>query len=464
MHPSPAVCLFCLIAFSALGRAEPPAPNFEWVATGGGAKSDKTRGVNADRDGNVYFTGEISENGKPGDVSDGQFGDHTLKAVGAPDFVVGKLDAHGHYLWVRLLGGSLSDRGYGVAPDAEGNVYATGAFQSTDLVVNGAPLPNAGDYDIFVVKYDRDGNLLWIKTAGGKGYDYGHGIAVDAHGNAYVTGAVVGDCAFGETRIPNDPGAHLFCAKYAPDGKLLWVKVSTGKAWSSGGNIAVDGAGNAIVAGSTSSVGALGGKPLNHPTPGSDTLLAKFTPDGEVAWISQGTGGAGVTLDAVVADADGRLWASGVIKGKAVFGEETFATAGGKNAFTLMQLYTPEGKLLWTRVGQTSGLALGLGVATDGRGHGFLTGEFTETLTLSGATLPSRGSVDIYVASFDESGALDWITQAGGKSVDSAYSIAWDPAGALIIGGACAAPTDFGDQHVQKTNGVDLYVAKLRVK
>jgi len=103
-------------------------------------------------------------------------------------------------------------------------------------------------------------------------------------------------------------------------------------------------------------------------------------------------------------------------------------------------------------------------VATDGRGHGFLTGEFTETLTLSGATLPSRGSVDIYVAGFDESGALDWITQAGGKSVDSAYSIAWDPAGALIIGGACAAPTDFGDQHVQKTNGVDLYVAKLRVK
>ena len=36
--------------------------------------------------------------------------------------------------------------------------------------------------------------LLWIKTAGGKGYDYGHGIAVDAHGNAYVTGSVVGFC------------------------------------------------------------------------------------------------------------------------------------------------------------------------------------------------------------------------------------------------------------------------------
>jgi hypothetical protein len=103
-------------------------------------------------------------------------------------------------------------------------------------------------------------------------------------------------------------------------------------------------------------------------------------------------------------------------------------------------------------------------VATDGRGHVFLAGEFTETLALSGATLLSRGSVDVYVASFNESGALDWITQAGGKSVDSSYSIAWDPAGGLIIGGACAGPTDFGDQHVEKTNGVDLYVAKLRVK
>ncbi len=55
-------------------------------------------------------------------------------------------------------------------------------------------------------------------------------------------------------------------------------------------------------------------------------------------------------------------------------------------------------------------------------------------------------------------------TQTAGKSVDGAYSFAWDPADAVIIGGACAGPIDFGDQHVEKTNGVDLYVAKLGAK
>ena len=59
-------------------------------------------------------------------------------------------------------------------------------------MVSGTKLVNRGEYDIFVAKYDRDGKLAWIQTAGGKGYDYGHGIAVDDKGDVIVTGAAVG--------------------------------------------------------------------------------------------------------------------------------------------------------------------------------------------------------------------------------------------------------------------------------
>ncbi len=205
----PATIALALGVASPLDAAPPEsAPAFEWAASAGGLKNDKTRAINIDREGNVFLAGEVTDEVK--------FGDTTLKSAGGMDFFVAKLDPKGKFLWARLGGGSLIDRGYGVATDAAGNCYATGHYQSTDANFGGFILPNRGDYDIFTAKYDRLGKLLWVRAAGGKGYDYGHGIAVDEAGDVIVTGAVVGDSLFGDVNVPNEPGSHIFCANITP--------------------------------------------------------------------------------------------------------------------------------------------------------------------------------------------------------------------------------------------------------
>ena len=146
----------CLVA--RLSAATPEAaPSFEWAASAGGLKNDKTRAINIDREGNVFLAGEVTDEVK--------FGDTTLKSVGGMDFFVAKLDPKGKFLWARLGGGSLIDRGYGVATDAAGNCYVTGHYQSTDANFGGFILPNRGEYDIFTAKYDRHGKLLWVRAA-----------------------------------------------------------------------------------------------------------------------------------------------------------------------------------------------------------------------------------------------------------------------------------------------------------
>jgi hypothetical protein len=423
-------------------------PTLEWVSAGGGTKNDKTRAICFDRTGSVFLAGEMT--------GDGKFADIEVKSLGDMDFVLAKLDANGRFQWVRTLGGSKTDRGYGVATDAAGNAYVTGHFQSTDAVVNGAQLPNAGDYDVFVARYDPDGKLLWIRTAGGAGYDYGHGIAVDSAGDVVVSGAVVGPAQFGETAAAVE-GRAVFCAKYSPDGNLKWVKTTGGKASGSGHGVAVDGSNNIYVGGSLSGTGTFGSQTVT----GTGAFAAKLSPEGEVQWVAQTEGGG---AHEITADAQGRVWLAGMFKGKAKIGTAEYSSTGDKDNDGFIVHLTNNGAFAWSRVISSPGVDYCLGVTTDGNGTAYVCGEFTGEAQFAGQNLASRGATDVQIGALDESGRLLWLTQVGGAKGDNAFTMAYHPSGHILLGGACIGPAAFGDKEVTATAGPDMYGAKVRVK
>lgn len=429
------------------------APEFEWLFSGGGKAHDKTRAVNVDAQGNALLAGEFTGPAK--------FGAVEVSGAGLLDFCVAKCDPQGKLLWVRSGGGSGTDRAYAVAADASGNVFAGGHYDSTDADFSGVKLRQAGGYDAFVAKYDVSGNLQWIRTAGGAGYDYVHALAVDTEGSVVVSGAVVGGVDFGDMHV-DGVGSRLFCAKYDNNGKLLWVKTTTGAASGSGHGVAVDKAGNIYVGGMNRGVGAFGDKPLKSPS-GQDSLVAKLSRDGDVLWVALSHGDGSFLVHEITSDAQGRVWASGMFKGRATFAEQSVSSTGEKDSDAFIAHYSTDGALKWARFGQGPGTDYGLGVATDGKGQAFLCGTFAESFSLAGGTLQSRGGGDIYVAAFSESGALNWLTQAGGKVGDNAYSMVYNGAHGLLLGGAFSGTANFGGIEGQDTGGSDLYVVKMKL-
>lgn len=440
-----------LLTLLLTGSSFAATPTVEWISAAGGAKSDKTRAICFDRAGNVFVAGEMSE--------DGKFGDIEVKGAGGMDFFVAKLDAKGKFLWAHNIGGKLIDRGYGVATDAAGNAYVTGHYQSTDAVVNGQTLPNAGDYDIFVAKYDPAGKVLWIRTAGGKGYDYGHGIAVDGNGDVVVTGAIVGEAKFGDVTVGAEGARPIFCAKYSADGALKWVKAGSGKVYGSGHGIAVDGSNNIYVGGLATGEGAFGKQPVNLKVQSS--VVIKFNPEGEAQWVAATEGG---LSHEITADAQGRVWIAGMFKGKMTIGGKTYTSSGDKDNDGFIAHYSTDGKVQWSQALQGPATDYCLGVATDGKGTSFVTGEFGDTVSFAGSTLTSRGGTDIQVGALDEKGNLLWLTQVGGVKGDNAYTMAYHPEGYLAVGGACVAPATFGNKELKTTGGADLYGFKMKVK
>ena len=360
-------------------------------------------------------------------IDDATFGDQRHKTAGGMDMCLVKLDAAGKALWVNAFGGSKTDRAYGVITDATGNAYVTGHFESTDAMANGEVLPNAGSYDVFTAKFAPDGKVLWVRVKGGEGYDYGHGIAIDSKGHVVVTGAI---------------GRQVFCTKYNAEGREIWHRMTSGSLSGSGHGIAVDEKDHIYLGGNSTGAGSFGKVAIESTT--TAALVVKLTPGGDGVWASVIPGTPNALYHEIACDSSGRVWAVGMFKGSVSVAGQTFQSSGEKDNDGLIVHLDADGKAQWARHLHGPGTDYCLGVTTDDHGTAFVCGDFNQDTSLADHTLATRGSGDIFLAAFDATGSLAWVQQAGGKLNDSAYPITFSAPDELIIAGALSAPATFG--------------------
>src|SRR5881628_2892634 len=229
----------------------------------GGSGTDRGLGIAVDAAGSAYVTGDTFSTNFP-TASPLQ----AANLGGPDDAFVTKLNAAGSALvYSTYLGGSGPDQGDGIAVDAAGNAYVTGGTGSTNFPTASPLQALNGPTDAFVTKLNAAGSALLYSTyLGGSSLDIGNGIAVDAAGNAHVTGFTnssnfptcpkdSGPCAIitgSPLQAANGGASDAFVTKLNAAGSALLYSTYLGGSSDDGGNgIAVDAAGNAYVTGST---------------------------------------------------------------------------------------------------------------------------------------------------------------------------------------------------------------------
>ncbi|HPN39789.1 MAG TPA: hypothetical protein PL041_15435, partial [Melioribacteraceae bacterium] len=191
-----------------------------WAHEGGGDVTTEGRDLAIDEDGNLVVTGGLYGNSI--------FGGIPLVGSGNWDVVVVKYNSIGDVLWAKKGSSSKQDRGNGVVVDNLGNYIVVGYFggAATDTVnFSGYKLTGYGDRDIFVAKYNTNGQLLWVKAAGSSSSgEEGWGVTVDNDNNIYITGMYQGAANFGNLQTTGMAGKDVFVSKLSPNGDFLWVK------------------------------------------------------------------------------------------------------------------------------------------------------------------------------------------------------------------------------------------------
>ena len=202
----------------------------QWTKKLGTWQNDLANGVATDSSGNFYVTGFTYQH------LDGN------TSAGNADLFVVKYNSSGTKQWTKQLGTSKHDRARGVATDSSGNVYVTG---DTYGGLDGNT--NAGYNDLFVVKYNSSGTKQWTKQMGTSSTDLANGIATDSSGNIYVTGGTYGGLD-GNTNAGN---SDLFVVKYNSSGTKQWTKQLGSSSRDYDYGVATDSSRNVYVSGDT---------------------------------------------------------------------------------------------------------------------------------------------------------------------------------------------------------------------
>ena len=400
-------------------------PAWSGIKQDGTTTTDSAYGVGVDALGNVYVAGKTTGNM------------HDNANAGGYDLFLMKLSHSGVRQWTRLLGTTADDIANAVAVDGAGNAYVAG--------VTGGGLdanPPASYRDMFLVKYDTNGNEKWTRQLDGSKTTVANGVAVRAGTGAYVAGTT--NHAFDGNTYADHSDAFL--VKYSEDGVKEWSRefgtIGDEEAFA----VATDNGGNVLVAGYVL-VGSLDGNPNAG---GKDAFVAKYSASGDRLWIRQLGSTGDDEAHAVAVDDANNAYVVGYTTG----GLEGETNAGATDVFVAK--YDSTGARIWTRQLGGSRQDEALGVTVSG----------PNTITIAGRTngaiggSTNIGGFDTFVVAYGTNGSMEWLRRLGapgGPYWTIGYSIAADSTEDTYIAGYTWGQLP----GTQKVGGDDLFVAKL---
>jgi hypothetical protein len=462
-----------------------PSVSYEYSTYLGGTGNDEGYGIAFDSNGNAYVTGQTASANFPG-------ASNTL--TGTANAFVTKIAADGSSLVYSIyIGGTGTngDSGNAIAVDASGDAFVAGGTTSSDFPhTSGVFQPTLkGTTNAFVLELAPSGALTYSTYLGGTGSDKAFGIALDGSGNAYV----VGSTSSIDFPTQNPLQGYLtgstgsgFLTKLNSSGTALAYSTYLGGSSTEAGDladaVAVDSSENAFVAGQTynasfhTTTGAFQTTCGSCSNGNSNAFVTVINPGGSAYVYSTFLGGSGLDAgDGIAVDSADNAYVTGITTSSNFpTTSGAYQTKYGADDDAFVTKLNPAGSaLVYSTYLGGSGFDTGAGIAVDGGGNAYVTGQTSSSdfPTANATQSALGGESDAFVSELNAAGSqLIFSTYLGGSENedDGGYgAIAVDGRGANIYVTGDTQSTDFpaSSSAYQKTNGgggnADAYVVKF---
>ncbi|WP_415580943.1 T9SS type A sorting domain-containing protein [Flavobacterium longum] len=354
------------------------------------------------------------------------------------------------------------------AADQDGNVYLIGNFQSASITVGSNTFTNGGmanTGDIYLAKFDTNGNLLWAKKDGGAGFDMVYIVATDGLGNVLVAGSFNTAITFGTTTLTHG-GVGNFLVKYDPDGNVLWAKRYAAENESlTTYRVKTDALGNIYMTGYyTSPQISFDGIVLTNfnydEAIGNGTpFLVKLDENGNTVWAkgaqrSGSTNFQNISSDLAI-DGSGNVFIGGYFFSETIQFDLlslTNPSFGQPRPNVFMVKYDASGNTAWARTVTPGSFQNNFifSVNADNAGNSYFGGTFTSSITIDDTTLTASSSGNkMFVLKLDGSGNVVWGRTASSNGYSGVDCADTDADGNLYVGGTFnGSSINFGSGNV----------------
>jgi hypothetical protein len=333
--------------------------NLVWLWQFQGAKQDPYIGCYIKVDTShhcLYITGVFTE---PFVIP----GETTLIPAEGGSFYILKFDLDGVFQWAIQENGSIA--GNCLAVDNNGNVLLSGTFEGSSMTIGNATLVSAGADDVFIAKYDLNGNFLWAVRGGGEEIEYEGLISADAEGNIYLTGEFTSiNVTLKDHSLTMEEGdGNVLVAKLSPAGDVIWMDSKAGSLINYGDyycwptSIITDPEGYSYIKGWHHDSTYFDGFLLTNPyskTKKYNFFVAKFDPQGNTLWArSINESRIGFDYNQMDVDKEGNVYLGAQISDTVWFGDDyQYVSQGFYNGFRdlFVSKYSTDGDLDWVRI------------------------------------------------------------------------------------------------------------------
>ena len=362
------------------------------------------------------------------------------------------------WAWAKGWGNNLgqawkqneSSFGNSIAADINGNVYTVGYFDTPIMIVGNYTLTNSNNSgnsgDVFIIKYDATGNVLWATSAQGDSSDSGLGIVIDNANNICITGAFSSSTiTFGTKTLTNSNNgtSDIFIAKYDILGNIIWAKNYGGSNDEFGNAIIKDANNDLYISGNFKSQSfSIGTNSITIDSSGNQNMfIAKFDSSGNPIYAKSVGKACNIAIQGnnIASDNNNNIYVSGSFsKSEIILGNDTLHCNSNSSNYFLVK-YDAIGNLLWVKSGSGLNYSVAANALTvDAANNIYISGNFAgNSLKIGNTTLTSFSEYSGFIAKYSSFGSVIWAKNLQDLNPQPwpASCIAVDASGGVYVGG-----------------------------
>lgn len=428
------------------------AQTWDWIQQIGALGSESCDKVTTYEDGSIYISGSYNASF----LLDG----NQLPWVAERDIYLSKLDEMGTIEWVKTIGSVDTDETTDIITDSEGNIYWTGSYWVSTDIDDIELMATGNSKALFLAKYSKNGEAQWAKSISGSAIKLAGAITTDESNNSYLAGSFE-DSLFIDDQVFKTTGEEdLFIAKFDPDGNLIWLSQS-GLSGQLRARDMVYKDDHLSLVGIFKGRAAFNTDTIKTNTTDLDVFVAKFDANGTAIWGRKAGGVHEDESKAIALDESGNIYITGHFLGVMKLSDDVEIQTDGFNDNFYLLKYDPDGTPQWARsLGNPDGLEYGETIIANNDSI-TIAGYFSGNMMIDGISISASDSFDGFISSFSLDGNLRWLQQLAGMGLVLGSDIAQSADGSLLLTANFQENVTLGISELMTAGSFDGFLAKI---